>query len=379
MQIKKFIAPTLKEASLNMKTELGDEAVILGTRVIYNDTLNRSQRNFEITAGIEDEFNEPVLATKIKEKRTNTAEKNYSNEISKLRNKIFINPQPGTKTPVRGTSASIKVRPTKKIKSNIETELKEIIDTLINREVQKPIISSIINQLKKFRSYLHSSNIDSYVLSSIASMIPTYHFEVNKSNKPKVVAMVGPTGVGKTTCIAKLAVISKILHNLNVGLISIDTYRLGALDQLRIFSEISNVDMLVAYEPKDIPGLLNSLKDKDIIFIDTAGRSQNNKEHLMQANKFLSAAKVDETYLVLSSTSTTKNLLDVSEKFKILNYNSVIFTKIDEAVSYGNILNIVNNCDIPLSFLTNGQVIPDDIISADPEYIANMVYTGKLI
>ncbi|HED06980.1 MAG TPA: flagellar biosynthesis protein FlhF [Ignavibacteria bacterium] len=379
MQIKKFIAPTLKEASSNMKMELGDEAVILGTRVIYNDTLNRPQRNFEITAGIEDEFNEPVLATQIKEKRSNTAEKNYSNEISKLRNKIFINPAPGNKTLLRGTSTPTKAEPTKKIKNNIETELKEIIDTLINREVQKPIISSIINQLKKFRSYLHSSNIDSYVLSSIASMIPTYHFEVNKRNKPKVVAMVGPTGVGKTTCIAKLAVISKILHNLNVGLISIDTYRLGALDQLRIFSEISNVDMLVAYEPKDIPGLLNSLKDKDIIFIDTAGRSQNNKEHLLQANKFLSAAKVDETYLVLSSTSTTKNLLDVSEKFKILNYNSVIFTKIDEAVSYGNILNIVNNFDIPLSFLTNGQVIPDDIISADPEYIANMVYTGKLI
>ncbi len=209
-------------------------------------------------------------------------------------------------------------------------------------------------------------------------MIPTYNFEVQKNRKPKVAALVGPTGVGKTTCIAKLAVISKILHNLSVGLISIDTYRLGALDQLRIFSEISNVDMLVAYEPKDIPGILKSFKDKDIIFIDTAGRSQNNKEQLNNAKEFLTAAKVEETYLVLSSTGTSRNLLDVADKFRVLDYNSVIFTKIDEAVTFGNILNVVNAFDVPVSFLTNGQIIPDDIISADPEFIANMIYTGKM-
>ncbi len=375
MQIKKFTAPTLKEASSNMKLELGDDAVILGTRVIYDDNLKGSQRKFEITAGIETNYNEPALSMPLKENKIPTAVKNYTNEINNLRNKIFINPQTERKTQTRNSKNS---KTSTKVKTNIETDLREIIDTLITREVQRPIISSIINQLKKFRTYLHSTNIDSYVLSSIASMIPTYHFEVHKSKGPKVVALVGPTGVGKTTCIAKLAVISKILHNLNVGLISIDTYRLGALDQLRIFSEISNVDMLVAYEEKEIPGLLNSFKDKDIVFIDTAGRSQNNKEHLKQASDFLSSANVDETYLVLSSTGTTKNLLDVSEKFKIFNYNSVIFTKIDEAVSYGNILNIVSNFDIPVAFLTNGQVIPDDIISADPEYIANMIYTGKL-
>ena len=136
--------------------------------------------------------------------------------------------------------------------------------------------------------------------------------------------------------------------------------------------------MLVAYEPKDISGMIKSFKDKDIIFIDTAGRSQNNREHLKQANEFLLESNVDETYLVLSSIATTKNLFDVAEKFKIFNYNSVIFTKIDEAVTFGNILNVVTRFDVPISFLTNGQVIPDDIISADPEFIANMIFSGKL-
>ena len=377
MQIKKFIAPTLKQASMQMKNELGGEAIILGTRVIYNSG-NNSQKMFEITAGMDEE--EAVLEYS-ESSRNNYSEKtrqNLPDELKKLTDKIFINPSG------KIDSSNSELRPSKKNqliaepKNNVEKELKKVVETLINREVHKPIITSLVNQLKRYKGFLHESNLNSYVLSSLASMIPTYHFEVKKGKAPKVVALVGPTGVGKTTCIAKLAVISKILHNLSVGLISIDTYRLGALDQLRIFSEISNVDMLVAYEPKEMPGLMNSFKDKDIIFIDTAGRSQNNKNQLLSTAEFLKAANVNETYLVLSATGTSRTLTDVAEKFKVFDYNSVIFTKIDEAVTYGNILNIVNTFNVPASFLTNGQVIPDDIISADPEYIANMIYTGKI-
>ncbi len=377
MQIKKFIAPTLKQASVQMKNELGGEAVILGTRVIYNNSGN-SQKMFEITAGIEEQ--EAVIESVRANVKNNSSgiNQNLPDELKKLTDKIFINPS------IKEESSKGKQPPSRKSQyksdsiNNIEKELKKVVDTLFNHEVKKSIITSLVNQLKKYKGFLHESNLNSYVLSSLASMIPTYHFEVKKEDKPKVVALVGPTGVGKTTCIAKLAVISKILHNLSVGLISIDTYRLGAIDQLRIFSEISNVDMLVAYEPKDMSGLMNSFKDKDIIFIDTAGRSQNNREQLSKTTEFLKASNVNETYLVLSSTGTTRNLTDVAEKFKIFDYNSVIFTKIDEAVTYGNILNVVNTFNIPTSFLTNGQVIPDDIISADPEFIANMIYTGKI-
>ncbi len=377
MQIKKFIAPTLKQASMQMKNELGGEAIILGTRVIYNSGSN-SQKMFEITAGIDEEeavleYVEPSMNNYSAQPR-----QNLPDELRKLTDKIFINPAGKMDSPKREIKPSGKNQFIKEPKNNVEKELKKVVETLFDREVQKPMITSLVNQLKRYKGFLHESNLDSYVLSSLASMIPTYHFEVKKENTPKVVALVGPTGVGKTTCIAKLAVISKILHNLSVGLISIDTYRLGALDQLRIFSEISNVDMLVAYEPKDMPGLMNSFKDKDIIFIDTAGRSQKNKEQLLNTTEFLKAANVNETYLVLSATGTTRNMTDVAEKFKVFDYNSVIFTKIDEAVTYGNILNIVNTFNVPASFLTNGQVIPDDIISADPEFIANMIYTGKI-
>jgi flagellar biosynthesis protein FlhF len=375
MQIKKFTAPTLKQASMQMKNELGGEAIILGTRVIYGEGSNK-KKMFEITAGVEEEAVLEYSGSSA-DSYSSGAEQNFSDEIKKLNDKIFINPAVGNDSSVH-TRLSTKKQHKPEFNNQVERELKEVVDVLLNREVQKPLTTSLISQLKRYKGFLHESNLDSYVLSSLASMIPTYHFEVKKGSSPKIVALVGPTGVGKTTCIAKLAVISKILHNLSVGLISIDTYRLGAIDQLRIFSEISNVDMLVAYEPKDMPGLMNSFKDKDIIFIDTAGRSQNNKEQLLNTAEFLKAGNVDETYLVLSSTGTTKNLSDVAEKFKLFDYSSVIFTKIDEAVTFGNILNIVNKFNVPASFLTNGQVIPDDIISADPEYIANMIYTGKI-
>jgi flagellar biosynthesis protein FlhF len=377
MQIKKFIAPTLKQASLQMKQELGSDAVILGTRVLYGDNAGGSNKMFELTAGVEEEEQVLEFANPKEENEFSHLDNNFSDEIEKLSNKIFINPVSSNSALSQRDHNLPATRGANGTEVNIDKELKEIVDTLFNREVQKPIISSILAQLKKYKNFLHPTNIDSYVLSSIASIISTAKFEVSKKGRPKKVALVGPTGVGKTTCIAKLAVISKILHNLDVGLISIDTYRLGALDQLRIFSEISNIEMLVAYEPSDIPKLINSFKKKDIIFIDTAGRSQKNTDQLDKTNEFLTAAKVDDTYLVLSSTGTTKNLYDVAEKFKVFKYNSVIFTKIDEAVTFGNILNIVTNFDIPVSFLSNGQVIPDDIISADPEFIANMVYTGK--
>ncbi len=377
MQIKKYLAPTLKQATSQMKAELGGDAMILGTRVIYDKEYNGSKKTFEITAGIDESESFESTGNYTKSNKP-VLNENFSDELKKLSNKIFINP-PSFNNANSTVNKKIKSSPVKKdIVSIRQKELKEIIDLLYHRDVQKKVLTSLIAQLKKYKGYLDSSDLESYVLSSISSMIPTYNFEVNKNKKPKKVALVGPTGVGKTTCIAKLAVISKILHNLNVGLISVDTFRLGAIDQLRIFSEVSNIDMLVAYEPSDIPRLINSFKDKDIIFIDTAGRSQKNVEHLKKAKEFLTAGKVDETYLVLSATSTSKNLFDVAEKFKLFGYNSVIFTKIDEAVTYGNILNIVTNFDVPVSFLTNGQVIPDDIISADPEFISKMILTGKI-
>ena len=376
MRIKKFVAPTLKEASEQMKSEMGAEAIILNTRVIENDIRYGNRKMFELVSGIEDgdgvKETLPEGALKINNKAAN-----FETELNKLTQRIYKRSENPVAEMGAKPGASI-------IQENIDTkavdaELQEVIDVLTNRDVQKPIIVSILNQLKKYKSFLNSSNIDSYVLSSMSSLIPTTGFEIKKSTKPKVISLIGPTGVGKTTCIAKLAVISKILHNLDVGLISIDTFRLGAIDQLRIFSEISDIDLLVAYEPNEMPQLLKKFKNKDVVFIDTTGRSHKNAEHLGKIREFLSTISIDETFLVLNATTSTRNLIDVAEKFGVFEYDALLFTKIDEAITYGNILNVVSKVNVPVTFLTNGQVIPDDIISADPDFIAKMIFTGKVV
>ena len=376
MQIKKYTAPTLKEATLQMKKELGNDAIILGSRTIEDDPKFFGKKMFEITIGYDPDKNKkhPAENTKSKNERISG---NFSDEMALLTEKIYQN-QKKKEIAEDFTLVENPVRKKQSIESSIENDKKEVLDILIHREIQKPIASVILNQLEQYEKFLHSSNIDSYVLSGISSLIPTKSFELHKNNKAKIVSVVGPTGVGKTTCIAKLAIIAKLLHNLDVGLISVDTYRLGAIDQLRIFSEISNIDMLIAYEPEEMPGLINSFKNKDIVFIDTTGRSQNKAEQLEKTKKYLDEINIDETFLALSSTNSTKNMFDTAEKFKIFNYDSVIFTKIDEGVSFGNILNVVTNFNVPVSFLSNGQVIPDDIISADSDVISRLIYTGKI-
>jgi len=374
MQIKKFRAASLKDAISLMKEQLGEDAVVLSTKVYEGDLRLGKKKEFEITAGFDDEpktkdflidDNEPIALP--------NSSKNFETELKKLTNKIYgAANQTKEKKPEKEIISAEKLQNKKAF-----NDFQEVIDILKYKEVDDLLINTVVNQLKKYSMFLNKENIDNYVLSTISSMIPTSEFKITKGKTPKTIALIGPTGVGKTTCIAKLAVISKILHNLDIGLISIDTYRLGALDQLKIFAEVSNIDFLVAYEPSEMKSLMQKLKKKDLVFIDTVGRSQKNTSLLKGINDYLNEVNIDEKYLVMSTTSTTKNMIDVADKFKSIKYDGFVFTKIDEAVTYGNILNVVNKFNTPIKYLTNGQVIPDDIIAADPDFIANLIYTGS--
>jgi flagellar biosynthesis protein FlhF len=376
MKIKKFLAPTLREASEKMKDEFSDEAIILGTRVVNKQLEHGSVKLFEITAGIEEEADQFSSKDQGLVDLEEKPEMDFQAELTKLSASISKKKNEKSLLNVLDTA---KISSFKKNSKLTKELLNTAIEGLLHKEVDKPIVKTIVSHLKKSQSLINDNNLENYIVSTIASLVSTAHFEIEKNGRPKVVSLVGPTGVGKTTCIAKLAAISKILHNLNIGIISIDTYRLGAIDQLRIFSDISNIDMLVAYEPDDMPKLVKQLKNKDIIFIDTAGRSQKNRKDLESTKKFLDAVEVDQTYLVMSSTGSTKNLMDIGDKFKVFDYDSLIFTKIDESVAFGNMLNVMVEFNVPIIYLTNGQVIPDDIISADSEFIANMIYTGKVM
>ena len=375
MKVKKFVAPTLKEASALMKKELGGEAFILSTRVINKRTDLGIQKHFEITSGIEEEMDIISAETEVGTAVTNPS---FRDDLMKLQQKVIGKDRNNR---INYDNDSIVITPKTKKREVISTEqymdlIRGYVKKLIHNEVSKPIVKSIVNQIKKSKEFINPSNIEDYIITSLSSQIATTSFEIKKRGKQKIVAIVGPTGVGKTTCIAKLAAISKILNNLKIGIISIDTYRLGAIDQLRIFSEVSNIDMLVAYETKEMPALIKKFSDKDLIFIDTAGRGQKNTNELEKTKEFLDAVNVDKTYLAISATNSTKNLEEVVQKFEVFDYSALILTKIDEGVVFGNILNVVVNSKKPLIYLTNGQVIPDDIIAADSDFIAKMVVSG---
>jgi flagellar biosynthesis protein FlhF len=379
MQIKKYRAASLKEATQIMKSELGSEALILGTKVVADENDSRLKL-YEITAGI-DKF-EIAEETKAKVIKQNFSQSNsFADEMKNMTAKIYEHNQ----NQKQRISEAYGIKP--KIEKEVETpsvklvaddRMKAIIKNLSEREVQKSVVLSIMEQLKKYKNFLSQDNLENYVQTCLGSLILTKTLDLNVKKQNKVIALVGPTGVGKTTTIAKLALIAKIIHKLDVGLISIDTYRLGAIDQLKSFADVSHTDFLVAYEPSEMPALMKKFAKKDIVFIDTVGRNHKNDSQLQSNLDFLSSVKVDETFLVLSATSSTRNLIEIAKKFKMFNYSAFIMSKIDEAVVHGNIINLSTKTGNPIAFLTNGQTIPDDIISADKDYIANLIYTGEL-
>jgi flagellar biosynthesis protein FlhF len=367
MQIKKYTAVSLRQATNMMKDELGSDAVILSTKVIQKD----NKKFYELTAGIE--------KTLIENKSNEQSKLSFLEELSRV-SKEFSTEKNNKVNQKRITQTYKQSEPTKQkkvVSKSIDDALKKVIENLKDKEVQKSVIVSIMEQMKKYKNFLQHDNVENYSRTCLSSMILTKNFDVKPGQK-KIVALVGTTGVGKTTTIAKLALIAKMVNKLNVGLISIDTFRLGAIDQLQSFADVSKIDLLVAYTPDEMPELIKRFAKKDVIFIDTVGRSQNKSEQLKQNLDFLNKVAIDETLLVISSTSSYRTMLDSVNKFKMFKFNGFIFTKTDEAPVLGNIVNLLTKTGIPVSFITNGQVIPDDIISADAENISNLIYQGNL-
>ena len=186
----------------------------------------------------------------------------------------------------------------------------------------------------------------------------------------RVVALVGPTGVGKTTTIAKLAANFRLLDRHKVGLITVDTYRIAAVEQLRTYADIIDLPMEVVSTPREMREAVCRLSHLDLILMDTAGRSPRDELKLQELKSMLSEAAADEVHLVLSATAGAHALNKTARHFADVGTTALILTKLDEATGLGNLLPLLRGCDLPLSYVTNGQKVPDDIQSADREKLA---------
>ena len=185
-------------------------------------------------------------------------------------------------------------------------------------------------------------------------------------------ALVGPTGVGKTTTIAKLAANYHLKEKLRVGLITVDTYRIAAVEQLRTYADIIDLPMQVVSTPREMREAVGRMDNLDLILLDTAGRSPKDEVRIQELRAFLTEADADEVHLVLSSVASARVLEQTAERFAAVGTTSLILTKLDEATGLGNILPLVRTSRLPLSYLTNGQNVPDDIEVADSMRVAQV-------
>ncbi len=211
-----------------------------------------------------------------------------------------------------------------------------------------------------------SADLEKKVAAAIRERFPVAGPLPKKNGGPLVVAFVGPTGSGKTTTLAKLAAHYVLERKSAVSIITADTYRIAAIEQIRAFAEIVKIGIQVVFAPDEAAEALAACGDSDIVFIDTAGRSQRNAAHMEELDQLLQAFKPDQIHLVLSATTKNSDLFEIVERHRRLGADRLLFTKLDETVCLGNIFNTVCRSRISASYFTTGQSVPDDIELAQP-------------
>jgi flagellar biosynthesis protein FlhF len=189
----------------------------------------------------------------------------------------------------------------------------------------------------------------------------------------RLVALVGPTGVGKTTTIAKLAAHFHLRQRCRVGLITVDTYRIAAVEQLRTYADIINLPMEVVSTPREMRHAVQRLADLDLILMDTAGRSPRDEVKIQELKTMLAEAGADEVHLVLSSVSSVESLKQTARHFADVGVTALVLTKLDEATGLGTIVPLLRSCGLPLSYVTHGQNVPDDMEAAHPRRLTRSI------
>lgn len=201
--------------------------------------------------------------------------------------------------------------------------------------------------------------------------------ERHSKKKTTVLAFVGPTGVGKTTTIAKLAARAHLSERRPVRLVTVDTYRIAGAEQLKVYGRILGVPCHVAMTPVELSEIVSRAEPDELLFLDTPGRSPQNRSQLLELRNLLDAVERDETYLLVSGTTRNADLWEVVRGFHPLHPNRLIFTKLDEATTFGNIVNFTYRQRMPLAYFTTGQTVPDDIESVSPEKLARLLLRGR--
>ncbi len=255
-------------------------------------------------------------------------------------------------------------------------ELLDVYIHLVENEVAEGLAKSLVERVQKDLAGAAAGDreeVIKHLLKLMAEVISTSGPIKMRKERATTVALIGPTGVGKTTTVAKLAAKFALLEGKSVALVTTDTYRLAAVDQLYRYGELMRLPVREVSSPTKVRAVLDEFSDMDLVLVDTAGRSQHDDLKMNDLRLFLEAARPDETHLVLSSTSSYRNLTAAVEKFSQFDLDRVLFTKLDEAASCGLLLSVLLRLNKSLSYVTTGQSVPDDIEVGDPFKLARLI------
>ncbi|GEN44936.1 flagellar biosynthesis protein FlhF [Alkalibacillus haloalkaliphilus] len=371
MKVKKYTAPTMPEAMKKVRKELGNQAVILNSKEKRSTGFLGflKKKNIEVVAAVD--------PNPIYNKQTTESKGQFS-----LNQDPLIRNEHTSKSKEYDSELLEEIRDLKEqltLKQETKTQYPKVIEEVNNylqgQGVSQSVIDELIDPLLA-EYYSNGQQGDSTIYYELLQKQVTTRMEAaatQSNSSAKRIFLFGPTGVGKTTTLAKLAADASINQNKDVALITLDTYRIAAVEQLKTYAKILNLPVEVAYNKEDFEQAKDSFSHKDLILVDTAGRNFRNSEYIEQIDELIDFNEQDELYCVLSLTSKEQDMVDIYNNFKALPINQVIFTKVDETNHYGPILNLWHRYKFNISYITTGQDVPDDIEKASPNRIAQLI------
>ncbi|AUM96441.1 TPA: flagellar biosynthesis protein FlhF [Clostridium botulinum] len=401
MKIKKYVVNDMNEAMTRIRYELGTDAIIISQRKVRKGGFLGlfSKKSLEVTAAIdnyskgkkhnsntEDKINKgnniEVIKRMIEERNNNikyddnidhdTNILDSYREILESKSESFENKRSKGKELTETKDLMNEIRDLKKIVKDIgkneksyEDENSSLVNFFKDLDLEEEFIEKIIKKVGDLEDNLEEREKIKRVIKNT--------IDIRSNSVDKVTVLVGPTGVGKTTTIAKLAGKLSLIDKKKVGLITIDTYRIGAVEQLKTYADIMNIPFKVVFSIKDMEKSIIDLDYCDVILVDTTGRSSKNMMQISELRAFIEKIKEKSVHLVISASTKNKDIETIIKGYTILEYENIIITKLDETSTYGSILTILDKGKKPISFITTGQDVPDDIKEGNKEEIAKIV------
>jgi len=392
MKLKTFTGKSMAEVLKQVKEQFGADAVILNTRTLSRGRLLGlgSRSCVEITAARAG-INLPPAQRRVRlEDRSSRSSPSQpissplGTDVRGSSNASAVSLDALTTRDLISEVGALKVLVGDLVRQNRRNQTPSVPDELYDhylRLVQCDVAEHLAQQIvDRVRTRLNAEQLSDAGLvreeftHCMEAMLPTAGpIQLVSPGEPTVIALIGPTGVGKTTTIAKLAANFCLRQRRKVGFVTLDTYRIAAVEQLRTYAQILDVPLEVVVTPEQYREAVMRMIDRDVILIDTAGRSQRDAIKIRELRGFFQVVRPHEVHLVLSGTYSTAALRETIEGFQTVGVDRVIFTKLDEAIGFGVILSCLQLAKLKLSYVTSGQSVPDDISVGEGKAIADLI------